>query len=126
MRILIVEDNDMMRLALERALEQQGHVLHSVTNGEHAIQTLFTEEFDVVITDFRMPRMGGLELTAIIRTLFGDSLKIIGMSSSDDCEDQFLNVGTNAYLTKPIDSEELNKVIDTFGSETACPIITAH
>ena len=112
MRILIVEDNDMMRLALERALEQQGHIVHSVTNGEHAIQSLFTEEFDVVITDFRMPRMGGLELTAILRTLFGDSLKIIGMSSSDDCEDQFLNVGTNAYLSKPIDSEELIKVID--------------
>ena len=112
MRILIVEDNDMMRFALERVLEQQGHVLHSVTNGELAIQAIFTEEFDMVITDYRMPRMGGLELTAIIRTLFGDSLKIIGMSSSDDCEHQFLEAGTNAYLTKPVESEDLLKVLE--------------
>jgi CheY-like chemotaxis protein len=85
-----------------------------------------TEEFDVVITNFRMSRMGGLELTAIIRTLFGDSLKIIGMSSSDDCEDQFRNIGTDAFLTKPIESDDLLKVIKICEKVIACPITTAH
>ena len=126
MRILIVEDNDMMRLALTRTLEKKDHLLHCVTDGEQALRRLGAQEFDTVITDFRMPRMGGLELTALIRTLFGDRLKIVGMSASDDCEEQFLRAGADAFLAKPIEREELLKIIEAFAREKSCPLTTAR
>ena len=126
MRILIVDDDNLTRLALTKTLENVDYLLHSVTNGEQAIRRLCAQEFDAVITDFRMPRMGGLELTASIRTLFGDRLKIVGMSASDDCGKRFLRAGADAYLAKPIEREELLKIIEAFAEEKACPLTTAR
>ena len=126
MRILIVDDDNLTQLVLTKALENGDHLLHCVTDGEQAIRRLCVEEFDAVITDFRMPQMGGLELTASIRTLFGDRLKIVGMSASDDCRGRFLSAGADAFLDKPIEREELLKIIETFSREKACPLTTAR
>jgi len=87
MKVLIVEDNQFTQLALIQALAKAEYDVHAVMNGEDAVLRVIDEEFDTIVTDNRIPQMGGLELTSILRRLFGVRLRIIGMSASEDCRD---------------------------------------
>ncbi len=109
-----------MRHALLKALSNTGHVIRCARDGEEAMQLLSEELFDVVITDYRMPRMGGLELTALVRELFGARIRIIGMSASDDCRAEFIDAGVDAFLEKPVDERRLAGLIENVLGVSSC------
>jgi DNA-binding NtrC family response regulator len=80
-RILVAEDEPLIRDLMIRALELRGHRVVTCGDGEQALLKIGESHFDVVITDFRMPRMTGLEL---IKTLQGrpERIPIVLMSSN--------------------------------------------
>ena len=115
-----------MRHALVATLEGVGYDVSSATNGEDALLRLLGhEEFDVVMTDFRMPRLGGLELTSMIRREFGDRIRTVGISASDDCCDEFLEAGADAFLEKPVEECHVLDLMERFSEELTCPTSTA-
>jgi DNA-binding NtrC family response regulator len=61
-RILVVEDEELVRRMLQAALKQRGHRVDVCVDGEQAFGRLQVSEYDVLITDYRMPRMTGLQL----------------------------------------------------------------
>ena len=67
--LLLVDDNQNGLLARKSLLEEQGFVITTATNGEEAFDTLSKGKFDLLITDFRMPKMNGIELIRRIRPL---------------------------------------------------------
>lgn len=77
-RILVVEDEELVRRMLQAALQQRGHKVDVCPDGEAAFRRLQQAPYDVLITDFRMPKMTGLEL---IRAL-GFSMPTVLMSSN--------------------------------------------
>jgi CheY-like chemotaxis protein len=77
--ILLVDDNPHGLIARRTVLEELGYVVHTGANGEEALHLLEREKVDLVITDFRMPNMDGVELISRIRQLRGD-LPIILLS----------------------------------------------
>lgn len=77
-RILVVEDEELVRRMIQAALKQRGHRVDVCADGEEAFGRLQMSEYDVLITDYRMPRMTGLEL---IRSL-DSSIPTILMSSN--------------------------------------------
>ena len=81
-RILVVEDEELVRRMLQAALRLRGHKVDVCPDGEAAFRRLQETEYDVLITDFRMPKMTGLEL---IRAL-DSSLPTILMSSNTPAE----------------------------------------
>jgi len=66
-RLLLVDDNRDGLLARKVLLEEQGYAITTATNGEEAYEALSKGEFDLMVTDFKMPRMNGIELIRRIR-----------------------------------------------------------
>jgi two-component system chemotaxis sensor kinase CheA len=102
--ILLAEDSVTTRAQEIRILEGAGYEVVAATDGLDAMGKLATRRFDAVVTDINMPRMDGLQLAAEIRGLkqYAD-LPIILVTSlaSDEDKRRGLEVGANAYITKP-------------------------
>ena len=118
LRILIVEDYDLVREMLATNLTQAGHVVMAVSNGAEAYETVYSpvaENYDLILMDLHMPIMDGAETATRIRALEGRSGKtpIIGFSADMIPEhvERFRRSGINAYINKPIDWNELGRVM---------------
>jgi CheY-like chemotaxis protein len=82
-QLLLADDNQNGMLARKALLEEQGFVITTATNGEEAFDALSTGVFDLMVTDFRMPRMNGIELIRKVRVLKPE-LPIIMLSGFAD------------------------------------------
>ncbi len=103
--ILVVDDNRMNRLLLERSLEQQGHKAMLAQNGRQALEMLRAQPFDLVLLDVVMPEMNGyqvLEQLAVDPRL--KDIPIIMASSLDELDSvvKCIELGAEDYLTKPV------------------------
>jgi response regulator RpfG family c-di-GMP phosphodiesterase len=102
-KILIVDDEPFIRKLLSKYLNGKHYIVDTADNGEVAIEKLNSEPFDLVLTDLRMPKMGGRELLQIMSENFPDIPKIV-LTGYGTTEDIILALQTGAYdfLTKPI------------------------
>jgi DNA-binding response OmpR family regulator len=110
MRVLIAEDDAVSRRILQRAVERFGHHCLSVTDGAEAWQAYQDAPFDVVISDWVMPRLDGIELCALIRANPGPCYTYVILLSVLSDRGHFLKgmqAGADDYLTKPLDAEEM-------------------
>ncbi len=82
-RVLLVDDNRDGLLARKSLLEEQGFILVTATNGEEAFEALSKTTFDLMVTDFRMPKLNGIELIQRVRPLH-PALRIILLSGFVD------------------------------------------
>ncbi|MDQ3073348.1 MAG: response regulator, partial [Bacteroidota bacterium] len=112
LRVLLVEDNPVNRLLVQKVLQNYGIKLQMAENGQEALEKLVDEEFDVILMDIQMPLMDGYEATRLIRKHFippKRDVPIIAITAhalSDEIE-QCLRSGMNDYITKPFLAEEL-------------------
>jgi CheY-like chemotaxis protein len=117
LHILAAEDNRMNRVFIKAILEASGHTVVLVETGRAAIEKLAGEKFDVVLMDIRMPDMDGDEAARTIRNQppegVNPNVPIIAMTAYAlrDEIDLYMQSGFNAYLTKPIEVEKLNKIL---------------
>jgi CheY-like chemotaxis protein len=111
-KILLVEDDLQVRVCLETMLEFDGHAVQSVDAGEAALAMLEHKKFDVVITDYWMPRMKGDELAGLIKHRWPYQ-PIIMMSGSmlDGCTFDNTISGVDCLLNKPFSLNELREAI---------------
>jgi signal transduction histidine kinase/DNA-binding response OmpR family regulator len=115
-RILLVEDNKVNQLVARHLLEKRGHTVVVANNGREALSML-DEAFDCVLMDVQMPEMDGFQCTAIIRAreqMTGSRLPIIAMTAHamKGDEARCLAAGMDAYLSKPIQPDELFELIE--------------
>ena len=117
--ILIVEDAEICRDALEAALMKAPNLnVRSVTTAEEALQWLAANEVSALVTDLRLPRMDGFALIEAVRARLG-SLPIVVISGDSDPETpaQLAGLGANAYFPKPYSpSAVLNKLEELIGA----------
>ena len=108
MRILLVEDDQMIGDALCVALRDAAYAVDWVKDGETALRVLDNHEHDAVLLDLGLPRRDGLEVLKKLRTN-GTSLPVIIITARDGIEDRVkgLDLGADDYLTKPFDIDEL-------------------
>lgn len=118
LRILVVEDYALVRDMLETTLMKAGHVVIAVENGAEAYEAIYSpigERYDLVLMDMHMPIMDGADAVKRIRDLDGRDgrMPIIGMSADVMSEhvQRFMDAGLNAFVTKPIDWNELGRVM---------------
>jgi sigma-B regulation protein RsbU (phosphoserine phosphatase) len=110
MRILIAEDERITRATLARHLESWGHAVVAAEDGQAAWEQYQQGGFDLVITDWEMPRVSGVELIARIREATGPSyVYIIMLTSRSDKSDvvRGIEAGADDFVSKPFDREEL-------------------
>ena len=107
-RILVVDDERVNREMLRRMLERAGYIVGLATNGVEALQSVFVDEYDLVLLDIMMPVLDGIECLKTIReTASASELPIIVVSAEAD-HDKVLTAfrcGANDFVTKPIDPE---------------------
>jgi signal transduction histidine kinase/ActR/RegA family two-component response regulator len=106
--ILVVEDDTMNQLIVCNMLHRAGHKTSSALNGQQALDMLAAQPFDVVLMDWQMPDMDGLEVTRRLRSgaagTAAEVVPIIALTANAFAEDRIacLAAGMNDYLTKPI------------------------
>ncbi|MCK4485137.1 MAG: diguanylate cyclase, partial [Desulfobacterales bacterium] len=108
--ILIAEDNPVDRKLLEKMLVKAGYEVVSAENGREALMILKKDFFPLVITDWIMPEMNGLELCRAIRSHHFPGYIFIVFVTVKDSEDDIiagLEAGADDYLTKPFNKAEL-------------------
>ena len=112
-RLLIVDDEPDMLDFLERVLRRRFHVTRC-RNAEEALKRLEEAEFDVLITDQKMPRVSGLELLEQIRDSHPGLLKLLlsGFTEVPDLQRAAELYGIHNYILKPVDSQKLVEAID--------------
>jgi CheY-like chemotaxis protein len=104
-RILLVDDEKLVRTALRMMLEVDGHQVTEASNGAEAVNLFNIGEFDLVITDFEMPIMKGNELAIRIK-LLAPSLPILMITASEWAHGDVKNP-VDALLNKPLTMPEL-------------------
>ncbi|MDX2474414.1 MAG: ATP-binding protein, partial [Candidatus Krumholzibacteria bacterium] len=124
LHVLIAEDNKVNQKVALGMMRKLGYTGVAADNGEHALELLRTDNFDVVFMDLQMPKMGGLEATVRIRA--GEAkhsnrevpiVAMTGNASQQDRQD-CLDAGMNGYLTKPVSSERILEAVISLGSST--------
>ena len=110
--VLIVDDEESMRHLLSVILRDHGYEARSVSNGEEALKELAARDYDLVLSDVRMPRMGGLELLREIQRLHPD-LTVIVMSAygTHDTAIEAMKAGAYDYISKPFKPDEVVLVL---------------
>ena len=106
--ILVVDDDKHTRLLMRAVLEGENYQVTTAENGEKALEALEREHIDLAVLDVMMPGMDGYEFTRTLRSAQND-LPILMVSAKQlpaDRKQGFL-VGTDDYMTKPVDEEEM-------------------
>ncbi len=117
-RVLLVEDNAINQRVARRFLERLGCSVDVVDNGLQAVEAYGRERWSFILMDMQMPVMDGLEATRLIREKEGDGPRIpiialtanVMMGQLERC----LEAGMDDYLTKPLDINRLQDVLDRF------------
>jgi CheY-like chemotaxis protein len=122
-RILVVEDNPINCVVIQRMLEKLGHAVVIVRDGNSAIRSIQEAHWDVVLMDVNMPGLDGLQATRQIRNLGTSraSVPILALTASALVNDreECLRAGMNDHLSKPVSMDALRTVIDRWTSAAA-------
>ena len=106
--ILVADDDKNTRLLFKALLEAERYAVYTAENGEEALKVMDSVHIDLAVLDIMMPKLDGYELTRALRAS-NDNLPILMVSARqmpDDKRKGFM-VGTDDYMTKPIDEVEL-------------------
>ena len=107
-RVLVVDDEDAIRRALERALELEGYVVEQASDGQEALERIGHSVPDLVVLDVLMPNIDGLETCRRVRAL-EISVPVLMLTARDAVSDRVegLDAGADDYLVKPFALAEL-------------------
>ncbi len=114
MRILLAEDNVSNQKVTLQMLKNLGYRADAVANGAEAIQALERQHYDLVLMDVKMPVLGGIEATRMIRERWPENgLKIIAITAYalHGDKEKCLEAGMDGYIAKPMQKEDLAEVL---------------
>ena len=113
-KILIVEDNPQNMRLVGMTLRAKGYTLLEASDGEEALDLVTRERPDLIIMDMQLPKVSGLEVTRRLRQMPAFShIPIIALTAyaMKGDKEKFIEAGCDAYLSKPINTRELPKVV---------------
>jgi len=117
--ILVVDDEGAIRYSISKTLQRLGYQVHTAETGEEALEMMQRQEYDVVLTDIRMPGLTAVELLARIKEQAPDAVVILltGYASLETAIES-LRLGAHDYLVKPSSSQDIRNSV-TEGLERA-------
>ncbi len=114
-RVLIVDDTDIVRKALEKAVSYMGHDAVSTSDAVEALAMAVKDPPDLALVDFRMPRLGGMELYEELLAVLGERCpKVLFVSATppEEVARQVERVGHPAgYVKKPFHLDDLMRIV---------------
>ncbi len=116
-KVLLVDDNKINLKVAERLLESYGIKTESVESGFACLDKIKAgEKYDLIMLDDMMPKMSGVETLKKLKEIKDFDTKVIALTANalTGMREKYLNDGFNDYLAKPINKEELNKIINKY------------
>lgn len=108
-KILVVEDEDLIRKALEFRLKKDGHQVVPVMDGRAGIQAIETDKFDLVLTDLMLPYNNGLEVVSKLKEVSKETPVIVLTNIGlEHVVLEAFSLGADDYMTKPFSPNELS------------------
>lgn len=106
--ILVVDDDKNIRKLISAVLQAENYTVFTAVDGEDALSVMEKEHIDLIILDIMMPKMDGYQLTQLLRQE-DNNLPILMVSAKQEASDKHKGfiVGTDDYITKPIDEQEM-------------------
>ena len=105
--VLIVDDDLSVRNTMDEYIANAGFSTLAASSAEEALELIEKNDFAVVITDIRLPGMGGLELTKVIKQKNGSDVIVVTGYSDDYSYEEAINIGASDFVIKPVRLEEL-------------------
>lgn len=108
MRILLVEDDDIIGPSLKKSLEKASYGVDLFTDGQSGFEAACTNDYEVVILDINLPKMNGIAVAKSLRRS-GAKVPILMLTAMNEIRHRIngLDVGADDYITKPFDLDEL-------------------
>ncbi len=108
MKILIVEDDENILSFLKRGFEEEGYIIDSSSDGEEAEYLITTYQYDIIILDWMLPNLSGIEILQKIREK-NILTPVIMLTAKDEVDDRVLGLtyGADDYMCKPFSFKEL-------------------
>ncbi len=111
-RILIADDEEGIRFAMRETLAEEGYEIEEASDGKEAVELFSPEKFDLIILDYRMPHLDGLEALKEIRRQDSEvPILFVTAYGSKDLAMEALREGAYDYFTKPFDVDEIRVVV---------------
>ena len=124
LRVLLAEDTPALQKLVSHILEKRGHKVELAENGQQAVDMLLRQQFDVVLMDLQMPVMDGFQATAAIRQLDDQTKALVPtialtVNGLEGERQRCLAAGMDAYVSKPIQRDELIETMERLGAAYA-------
>ena len=111
-RILVVDDDPESRYILMRLLSQSDYEVETAKNGKEAVEQLKRAKFNLVLTDWVMPEMDGLELLGYVKSQYPDiSVIMVTLKASSESKTEVLELGAEGLLSKPYTKDQLLTIV---------------
>lgn len=128
LHILLAEDNPVNQKVACAVLKRLGHTVKVVGNGAEAVTAVQQETYNAVLMDVQMPYMDGFEATARIRALDEQktaTIPIVALTAHamEGYRERCIEAGMDEYLTKPINSALLSKILESLGRSSREPVV---
>ena len=111
--VLVADDNAINLNIAKRLLVKFGFTVETCLSGQECLDKAKEKKYDIIFLDHMMPGMDGVETLNNLKTEHGDLCPTIALTAnaSDDSRNEYMKLGFTDYLTKPIDMNELNKIL---------------
>jgi DNA-binding NtrC family response regulator len=111
-KILVIDDEDIVRLSCSRTLAPQGYELKMARNGHEGLKMLEEEPFDLVLTDLKMPGIDGIEVLAAIKEKWpGTDVVIVTGYQTVETAVRAIKLGAFDYIEKPFTPDSLSATV---------------
>lgn len=113
-KILLVDDEPNILIALEFLFEQEGYIVQTAFDGIQALEKLVTFRPSIIVLDVMMPGLDGFEVAKRIRMMEGfDDVRIVFLTAKGTAQDKRKGYGSGGevYITKPFDNDELLRTV---------------
>lgn len=110
MKILLVDDDESIRDSMSMFFEEEGCELIGAANAEEAMQALIREPYDIIISDYKLPGMDGLDFFRLVSEARPDAIKIlITAYGSEDLFREAYRIGVQDLILKPLTVDAIEK-----------------
>lgn len=112
-KVLIVDDSMFTRNMIIKMIEKMGHGTIGASDGQEGLDKIISEKPDIVITDLLMPKMEGTELlSAVKEKKLNVPVIVVSSNIQDTVRQKCLELGASGFLSKPPNTEDLQKLIE--------------
>jgi CheY-like chemotaxis protein len=112
-KVLIIDDSMFTRNMIIKMIEKMGHETIGASDGQEGLDKILNEKPDIVITDLLMPKMEGTELlSAMNEKKLNIPVIVISSNIQDTVRQECLELGASEFLSKPPNTENLQKLIE--------------